>query len=139
MSYPYLDQLHVNSDERARLAGLAAPTPAALLSLIQAAPEDFQNFYGTEATQCLIYELEQMLDQQQLSLLRQPVRTRLATGAVISLQVPALREPGYNLTERDRLFSELQAFRREANQTDSVCQRIQQLEIELNTMLEATG
>ena len=135
MNYPYLDQLPLSEDDRNKLLTLAAPTPAALLGLIQANPPGFRQFFGEASSDRLVSQLEQMLDAQQRLLLQAPVQRRPALGAVISRRAPALKAPSYDLAERDCLFEELQKLRQQ-NGSPQTKQRIKQLEETLNTMLE---
>jgi len=136
VNYPYLDQLPVSDDVRAKLVGLAASTPAALLAMIRASPHAFFDFLGKPETDRLAASLEEMLEASQRALLATPAPTIPSLGAIIERRPPALKKPAYDITERDRLFAELQELRRTSDATPQYQHRIQQLEAALNEMLE---
>jgi formylglycine-generating enzyme required for sulfatase activity len=124
----YLENLALSQDEKDKIAALAPTGPAALLAMMQAAPEDFYRYLGRERCAVLRERLQRSLSRSERATLDAPVWKFHATGARLDQEAPSLRPPQYDVAERNRLFEELQFLRR----------RVAEIEQRLNAMLEAS-
>ncbi len=124
----YLEDMALSQDEKDKIAALAPTGPAALLAMMQAAPEDFYRYLGRERCAVLRERLQRSLSRSERATLDAPVWKFHATGARLGQEAPSLRPPQYDVAERNRLFEELQFLRR----------RVAEIEQQLNAMLEAS-
>jgi hypothetical protein len=127
----FIDALPISVADKKKLRILGADSPAALYSLIEAAPTAFESFMGGAAR--VVRERLQHLVSATESARATCDTTEFPLGAELS-QPPRLREPPYDVVLRDRLFSELQDLRR--NPVTRNGARAKQLEQELNLLLE---
>lgn len=132
----YLEDLPPSLEEKAKIDKLGAPSPAALLAMIQAAPEAFDRYLGGERAQALAEALRRLISESERALLDVPVRQFPATGAIIGRKAPLLRSPRYDIAERDRLFEQLQYLRQQKDSSPAAKRRIAELEEKLNALLE---
>ncbi len=138
MCYDYLDDLPLSAEEKAKVAGLGASSGAALLAMIRASPEDFDSYLGSDLVRELAAALEASISEHERAVLDAPVQWFPATGAIIGKKAPLLRPPRYNVSERDRLFEQLQRLRQQGDSLPGTKRRIAKLEQRLNALLEKT-
>jgi hypothetical protein len=101
MSPKYLDELALPPDLRSKIEGFAATTPAALLSMIYAAPSEFQAYIGEGATSALKLKLEAMVSPEELRRLR---RAQPSFGGSLGARLE--RPPGHpSRPKRDELYA----------------------------------
>jgi hypothetical protein len=136
MATSFLDQLPLPDKERAKLAGLGATGPAALLGMMAAAPESFDRLLGKACAQELRRALNDLVTESERALLATPPPPVRARGAIVDRPAPPIAPPRYDVAERDRLFAELQALRRQENPAPATRERIADLEGRLTAMLE---
>ena len=136
MSAEYLLDLPLSYEEKDLIASLNFPTGVALLAALEASPEAFKNYLGRQLTQKLTRILKDSLNSDERALLDTPTFKFHATGALIEHQTPSLMPPNYDLSERDRLFSQLQDLRQQQKPSPETLLRIRELEERLNKMLE---
>ena len=134
----YLEDLPLSAEEKAGVASLGASNAAALLAMIRAAPEAFENYLGSDRTQELAVALEALISEHERAVLDSPVRWFPATGAIIGKKAPVLGPTRYDIAERDRLFEQLQRLRRQGDSSPETKQGIAELEQRLNALLEKT-
>ena len=133
--YSYLEKLSLSFDEKEKIARLGISNAAALLAMIQAAPENFRNYLGGEHFFSLIQELKNLISNSEQVILNQPTKQFCANGAIIERAAPQLKPPKYNVAERDRLFEQLQYLRQKNDALPTTRKRIAAIEQKLNTML----
>lgn len=136
MSEDYLKDLPLSFEEKTKIASLCAPNPAALLSMIQAAPEAFDRYLGRDRARELAAALRHVISESERAVLDAPVREFRATGAIIDQKAPLLRPPKYDIAERDFLFDELQRLRQQKDSSPATKRRIAELEQRLSALLE---
>jgi hypothetical protein len=136
----YLDKLPISADEKAKLRPLGAPTPAALLGLIQASPEQFGRFFGPQRTGQLVRLLTSVLTEGERKSLSQPVpRYAIQSPAYSVSSAPTLPPTPYDLEQRDRLFEHLRQLRADTHPSKETLEEIAACEAKLNAMLDTTG
>lgn len=131
----YLEDLPFSREEKTKIANLGAPNAAALLAMIQAAPEVFDCYLGRDS-RALVRTLRHMISESERAVLDAPVQRFHATGAVVDQKPPVLQPPQYDIAERDRLFDQLQHLRQQGDSLPATKQRIAELERQLSTMLK---
>jgi len=135
MCNDYLENLPLSLEEKKKIVSLGASNAAALLAMMQAAPEVFDRYLGTDCARELAAALEHMISESERAVIEAPVRQFHATGAIVDQKAPLLRLPKYEIAERDRLFDQLQRLRQQANPSPATKRRIAKLEQRLNSML----
>jgi hypothetical protein len=136
MSRDPLDHLPLKIEERKKIAALGVPNAVALLEMIQAAPGDFEIWFGRDRTRELRAMLDKSVPQQERAPLESSPPRFPAFGAILDRKSPVLREPDYDLATRDRLFEQLQHLRQKGDPSPETKRQIAQLEQSLNTLLE---
>lgn len=132
----YLDQLALTDEEREKIRSLAATTPAALLSLIQASSVSFSRFFGPQRTQQLIARLKPLLSAEDRERLAQPARSYpIQETRFVESPAPVLPSPDFDIEERDRLFDRLRRLRSQRNSSPEVRREIAALEEQLNAIM----
>ena len=132
----YLNQLPLTAEDKEKLRGLAASTPAALLSLIRASHDSFSRFFGPQRTQQLIAWLQPLLSEEERQRLTQPAKRYPIQGVRFTESpAPVLPRPDFDIEERDRLFARLSALRSQHNPPPEVQREIASLEERLSTIL----
>ena len=134
MAYEYLNHLAASDEEKAKLVTLAARSPAALVGMMQAAPEAFSNYLGEERARHIKRQLEELLGEDERRLLDADPGRPYLTGAIIGRESPPLKPPRYDIEQRDLLFDELMRLRQQGG--EGAKQRISVLENRLNAMLD---
>ena len=100
----YLEDLPLSCEEKTKIARLGASNPAALLAMMQAAPEAFDRYLGSDRAQALASALKHLISEAEQAVLDAPAQRFCATGAIIDHEAPGLQPPRYDVAERDRLF-----------------------------------
>lgn len=131
-----IDELPVSDDEKAKIAVLGVDDVVALFAMIKAAPESFETYFGSERTEQLVSYLVEHMSEEQLDRVNVPVPRFNVRGAIIGKPAAGLKPPTYDVNERDQLFGELQALRRQGDMGLDAQRRISSLEQRLNTILE---
>lgn len=126
----FIDALQISEPDKIRLKQLGADTPFSLLSLIRAAPHEFDALMGENAS-LVRGQVEALTPSSQRDLPRH--EAEFALGAELGPH-PRLPTPVRDIATRDRLFSEWQSLRNGPATRNSV--RARELEKELNAMLE---
>lgn len=132
----YVEDLPLSAEEKRKISSLGAPSAVALLSMMRAAPDTFEDYLGSDRTQALEVALENSVKEPERAILGSPIKRFHASGAIISRKAPLLRQPKYGVAERDYLFDQLQRLRRQSDSSPETRQRISQLEQSLNALLE---
>lgn len=139
MSSEFLSKLGLSEDEVKKLAGLGASTPAALLALRRAAPDDFERLFGKSKASEITVRLEGLLrPEERDSLASAPQPRRYPLGANLGTPPTGLPQPKFDIAERDRLFRELQSLRQSSSLSPADKVRLAELESRLNALLEST-
>jgi hypothetical protein len=136
MSRDPLDHLPLTNQEREKIAALGVPNAVALLEMIQAAPGEFETWFGSSRTRELTAMLEKSISQQERIDLETSPQRFPALGAILDRKSPVLRAPDYDLVTRDRLFGQLQRLRQRGDSSPETKREIAQLERSLNALLE---
>ena len=136
MPADFLTYLPISAEERDKLSQFAAPDAAALLGMIQAAPEDFRRFYGDRETTKLVSALTRIASSAQQRDLNKKVAEFPISGAIQGRPAPQLPPPDFDVERRDALFESLEALRKIPKPDAAVQVRIEHLERELNEMLD---
>lgn len=136
MSLEFLENLPLTAEEKERISVLGATDGAALLAMIQAAPEEFEGYFGRQRTRKLTTMLKGTVVAPERTVLDTPPRQFPASGAILDRRPPVLRPPAYDLQTRDRLFEQLQKLRQAGDSSLETQQRIAELEESLNALLE---
>jgi hypothetical protein len=132
----YLEDLPLSCEEKTKIARLGASNPAALLAMMQAAPEAFDRYLGSDRAQALASALKHLISEAEQAVLDAPAQRFCATGAIIDHEAPGLQPPRYDVAERDRLFDQLQRLRQQDDSSPATKRRIAELEQRLNTILQ---
>ena len=136
MNLDFLENLPLTTEEKDKISSLGVSNGAALLSMIQTAPEEFETYFGSQRTRELKALLEESVSAPQRVVLDAPVRRFPASGAILERTPPVLRPPDYDLQTRDHLFDQLQQLRQSGDSSPETQQRIAHLEESLNALLE---
>jgi hypothetical protein len=134
MSNAYLDLLPLPPEAREQLAGLGVPSPEALLSMMQAAPKDFERLLGPKVARECAADLKALIDKKNLwelehfPLPQPPLGARLEAAP----HLPA----DFGTRERDRLFGVYQRLQQEAEQSPAARRQLAAVENQLNVLLE---
>jgi hypothetical protein len=127
----YIDALPISPAQKEQIRSLGADTPAALYAMIQAEPDAFRSFLGSDAMGRIAASLDQSLDFEQKTALSRPT-PYFSLGADLS-GPPKLLPPRFDIEKRDRLFDELQQLKSRAGTKDNA--RIASLESQLEVLL----
>jgi len=127
----FIDALPVSETDKNKLNALGTCNLFSLLSLIEAAPDDFESLMGSAAARLIETELTKLVPPSQRVLATQSHEFPL--GAELS-RPPSLRELPYDVALRDRLFTEWQALLKDPATRSG--QRAKQLEDQLTALLE---
>lgn len=136
MPADFLTQLPISVEERDKLSQFAASDAAALLGMIEAAPEDFRRFFGDGETSRLVSALTRIISPAQRRDLNKKVTEFPISGAMQGRPAPDLPPPAFDIERRDALFESLEALRKIPQPDATVQGRIKHLERELNEMLD---
>jgi hypothetical protein len=136
MHKDYLEDLSLSSKEKEKIAKLGVSNAAALLAMIQAAPKEFERYFGSERSLEIAMALRKMISASERAVLDAPVRKSYATGAIIGQKAPKIQPPKYNVAERDFLFKKLQELRQKNDASPATRLTIDELEQKLNKMLQ---
>ena len=139
MNDGFLQSLSLSNTDRAKLKQLAAQTPQGLLDMIRASPEAFEQYLGADKIGGLLQELELMTAGNEKAASPAPDTWQRGMGAILERPAPPLKQPGTDIEERDRLFTELQTLRQQDTPSPENGARIRQLENRLNALLEAAS
>ena len=133
MPRDYLASIPATAVERAKLAGLGAPSPGALLGLIQAAPVAFAAYLGADRAASICEYLQSVV-----AVTGSPdiLQTRFRTGAIVDRRVPSRLPEPVTIGLRDELFSELQRLRGRPTRSSAEDRQISELETRLNQLLD---
>jgi hypothetical protein len=134
----FLSNLDLSPDEREKLAGLAASTPAAVLAMRRAAPEAFDGLFGKERADQIAAALEDQLtpEEKQRLASRVPV-TQFSLGANLETPPSELPPPQFDIGQRDRIFDEIQELRELKSPSAEQSKRKIELEQRLSALLES--
>jgi hypothetical protein len=139
MGSKFLSDLDLSADEKAKLASLAAPSPAAVLSMRRAAPEAFDGLFGKERADQIAARLENQLTPEEKQRLESSVPVkRFPLGASLGTPPSHLPPPKFDIEERDQIFEQLQALRKLDSPSTEQTKRKSELEDRLNALLEST-
>lgn len=126
----FIDALPISELDKQKLRQLATDTPVALLSLIQAAPGEFDTFMGDSAAP-VRQQVENLVPFSRRSLTGPAPEFPL--GAQMAPR-PLVPQPAFDIGIRDRLFEEWQGLLKSSATRDS--QRAKDLEAQLNSLLD---
>lgn len=130
----YLDKLSLSVEEKAKLKDLAAETPAALLSLIQANQKAFEDYFGAKRTPEILELLEDLVSHKERRILQHSPPNLRELGAIVGEKSPKIKSADYDIEERNRLFDELQFWQSQNSSSDKVKQKIAKLTDQLNDL-----
>jgi hypothetical protein len=136
MSENYLEDLSLSVTEKDKIAKLGASSAAALLAMIQAAPQDLERYLGAQRCLEIVIALRKLIDDSDRAVLDTPVKEFYSTGAIIDRKAPKIQRPRYNIAERDSLFKKIQELREQNDSSPAMRLTIDELEQELNKMLQ---
>jgi hypothetical protein len=132
----YLEDLSLSFTEKDKIAKLGASNAAALLAMMQAAPEDFERYLGSKRCLEIIIALRKSIGESEQAVLETPVKELYSTGAIIDRKAPKIQPPKYNIAERDCLFEKIQELRQQHDPSPATRLTIDELEQELTKMLQ---
>jgi hypothetical protein len=130
----YLDRLPLSAEEKAKLKDLAAETPSALLSMIQANPKSFEDYLGVKRTPEIMEMIDNLVSHNERQVLKTPLTGFRELGAIVGKTSPAPKQPNYDLEKRNQLFEELKYWQSQDSSSDNVKQRITKLTEQLNEL-----
>ncbi|QDU59553.1 hypothetical protein Pan216_03820 [Planctomycetes bacterium Pan216] len=136
MPSQYIEDLPLRSEEKQKLSELCAPSPAALLGMMNAAPEDFRRLLGGEAVQNVLHSLRRMVSKSDEAIVDAPAPSFHASGAILGRRPPNMPPSKVDFEERERLFQELQRLRQGDDQP-ATRQRAAEIEKRLQSLLDA--
>ena len=135
--YEFLDQIPgLSKDEREKLIVFGAQTPLGLLSLIEAAPDEFRRYFGRDRTDVFKQELSKLVSRKEREEIDRLPASTFQTGARVDAPAPPLKEPGYDLTERDHLFSVIQELKTLPDKSPAQVRYLKELEGRLESLME---
>jgi hypothetical protein len=132
----YLEDLSLSFTEKDKIAKLGASSAAALLAMIQAAPQDFERYLGPQRCLEIAVALGKLIGDSERVVLDTPVKGFYSTGAITNRKAPKIQPPKYNIAERDFLFKKIQELRQQHDPSPATRLTIDELEQELNKMLQ---
>lgn len=133
MSNAYLDLLPLPPAARDQLAGLGVPSPEALLSMMRAAPQDFERLLGPELAREVADDLEVLIGARGRQELEHLPLPQAPLGA--RLDEPPRQVADFGTRERDRLFEVYQQLQREAARDPGARRRLAAVEAQLNVLM----
>ena len=133
----FIDEMPLQEGDKRKLRCLGAGEAGELLALLNAADEASSNFLGTSTLNRVRGLLRTLLHDREREVLARPVPT-FHTGANLGRPPMKVLPPQYNIAERDRLFSRMQALKGRvgAGGQGTISAEIEELESKLNNMLE---
>jgi hypothetical protein len=82
MSEIYLQDISFTTEEKDKISQLGADNPAALLGIIKAAPQAFENYFGKERSAEIEKILRESISEREQAIIDAP-STKFSTGAII--------------------------------------------------------
>lgn len=134
----FIDNFNISDELKMKLRSVGADSPAALLGSLDAAGAAAENFLGKQALRQVRTLLLASLSPQDRKALAAPL-PRQSLGAQLKRPAPAVLPPSFDIGERDRLFTRLQALRRglsAGSSSSSAQSELESLESRLNNMME---
>ena len=135
MAFEYLIKLPVGDSVREKLRALGARTPAALLSLLEYAPDRFKQVLGAETFSSVFAVLEKLVPQAERERMAALPDFRPKLGA-ISRPKPSIQSLQAT-TRRDELAAQIRTLR-SGEQSPEVQEKIEELEALLRDELKKT-
>jgi hypothetical protein len=126
----FIDALPISETDKGKLKQLGAETPFSLLSLIEAAPQEFRALMGDTAS-FVVEQVKQMVPPSQRKMVGSPPEFPLGAELGPSPRIPDLTR---DTALRDRLFAEWRSLLNNPATRDS--KRAKELEEQLNALLE---
>src|ERR1700733_1644001 len=121
------------------MGALGATSPAALLAMRRAAQEAFDNLVGKDRSQEIASHLENLLTpEERQRLTTAPPAKHFPLGARLGTPPSELPQPKFDISERDRLFDELQSLKKLPSRSIAQETRMAELETRLNALLESS-
>lgn len=133
----FIDEMPLAEADKRKLHSLGARSPVELLALLNAGAEASRNFLGQTVLNKARDMAEAHLSDQERKLLLRPVPA-FQLGANTLPSPRSVLAPGYDIAERDRLFTRMQALKSHAgiSAQSAALKEIRELESKLNDMLE---
>lgn len=133
----FIDAMPLAEADKRKLHSLGARSPVELLALLNAGAEASRNFLGLAVLNKARDMAEACLNNQERTLLAKPVPA-FHLGANVLPSPQSVLAPAYDIAERDRLFTRMQALKSlpGGSAQSAAIQEIRELESRLNDMLE---
>lgn len=110
----FIDMLDLPEEVKLKLRSFGATNGAALLSLIDAAPEAAKNYLGCESFHDTREKLSLSLSNNEKSILKRAA-PKVYLGAQVGKLAPVLRPPSYDVAERDKILERIKILRSRPN------------------------
>jgi hypothetical protein len=126
----FIDDLPISGPDKRKLKQLGTDTPFGLLSLIQAAPNEFNSLMGDSAG-IVREQVEELVPASRRSVIG--TVPELALGAQLA-HPPRVQQPTDDIGLRDRLFDEWRSLLKDPVTWEG--KRAKELEAQLNALME---